>query len=97
VHLVAAVRSLNNLVSASQQCLWDGEAKGFGGLEVHGYFEFDRQPLSQFPSDRNSMSLTLCFNSSNTATLRFEERVAIDRRLDALGAAIEKLHAERVF
>src|SRR5262249_51369136 len=41
-----------------------------------------------------SDALLQCIENLNAA---FEERVAVDRRLDALSAAVEKPHAERVF
>jgi hypothetical protein len=34
--------SLNHLIGGSQQCLWDSEAEGFGGLEVDNEFELGR-------------------------------------------------------
>jgi hypothetical protein len=35
-------RLLNCLVS-SQQCLWDGETEGLGGLEIHDHLELSRK------------------------------------------------------
>src|SRR5262245_47722652 len=57
------------------------------------------EPIRTSPvvaSDRNSMSLMLCFNASKTSTLRL--RSASPKIVGSTPwAAIDKLHAERVF